>query len=337
LREAGRKREDDMMLLSRFAPIAVAAALAALPAAAQAQGFTPEREIRVICGYAAGTGADVIVRFFSEKIRPFTGGKPVVVENKPGALTQIAAEGVKNAKPDGYTLFITAGNSTMASNPHLFKQIKYDPLKDFTPVTTLIKLPFVFVVAPKSPINSMKDLAAHLKTKGDKASYGYPNTFSLAATELYKQKLGLATVGVAYSATPQAMPDLVNGQIDFVMSDATFLLNQSRQGLVKALAVTTAERASVAPDLPGMAEVGVAGFDLSAWWGAWLPPGAPTSIVNTYADWLNKVVTMPETKEFLNKSGADPWLGTPQVLADFTATDMKRWGEIIKLAKIEPQ
>jgi tripartite-type tricarboxylate transporter receptor subunit TctC len=323
-----------MNALSRFA---LAAALVALPGAAQAQGFVPEREIRVICGYAAGTGADVIVRYFAEKIRPFTGGKPVVVENKAGALTQIAAEGVKNARPDGYTLFITAGNSTMSSNPHLFKQIKYDPLKDFTPVTTLIKLPFMFVVAPKSPINSMKDLEAHLKARGDKASYGYPNTFSLAATELYKQKLGLATVGVAYSATPQAMPDLINGQLDFVMSDATFLLNQSKQGLVKALAVTTAERSSVAPDLPGMKEVGIPDFDLSAWWGAWLPAGAPANIVNTYAEWLNKVVAMPETKEFMNKSGADPWLGSPAILAKHGAEDLKRWGEIIRLAKIEPQ
>jgi tripartite-type tricarboxylate transporter receptor subunit TctC len=335
----GRRREDFMKAFSRFVVAAAALALpgVALPGPAQAQGFVPDREIRVICGYAAGTGADVIVRFFSEKIRPFANGKPVIVENKPGALTQIAAEGVTRAKPDGYTLFITAGNSTMASNPHLFKNIKYDPLKDFTPVTTLIKLPFMFVVAPKSPINSMADLKAHLEKKGEKGTYGYPNTFSLAATELYRTKLGLKTLGVAYKSTPESIPDLTNGELDFVMSDATFLLNQSRQGLVKALAVTTAERASVAPDLPGMKEIGVADYDLSAWWGAWLPPGAPAEIVNTYADWLNKVVAMPETKAFLNKSGADPWLGSPKVLAEFTAADMKRWGEIIKLAKIEPQ
>lgn len=330
-----------MNILARFGlvrPMALAAALVALPGAtAHAQGWTPEREIRVICGYAAGTGADVLVRFFSEKIRPFTGGKPVIVENKPGALTQIGAEYVKNAKPDGYTLFITAGNSTMASNPHLFKNIKYDPLKDFTPVTTLNRLPFMFVVAPTSPISSMKELEAHVRQKGAKTTYGYSNTFALAATELYRTKLNFEATGVAYKATPELMPDLTNGELDFVISDATFLLNQWRQGRVKALAVTTAERASVAPDLPGMKEVGIADYDLSAWWGAWLPAGAPKEIANTYAEWLNKVVAAPETKAFLNKSGADPWLGTPEILAKQTAEDLKRWGEIIKLAKIEPQ
>lgn len=316
---------------------ALAAALVALPAGAQAQGWTPEREIRVICGYAAGTGADVLCRFFAEKIKPSTSGKPVIVENKAGALTQIAAEYVKNAKPDGYTLFITAGNSTMASNPHLFKKINYDPLKDFTPVTTLNKLPFIFVVAPSSPINNMKDLEAHVRQKGAKTTYGYSNTFALAATELYRTKLNFEATGVAYKATPELMPDLTNGELDFVISDATFLLNQWRQGRVKALAVTTADRAAVAPDLPSMKDVGIAGYDLSAWWGAWLPPGAPANIVNTYAEWLNKVVASPETKAFLNKSGADPWLGTPEILAKQTAEDLKSWGEIIKLAKIEPQ
>jgi len=314
-----------------------ALALTAVGGSAGAQEAYPSREIRVICGYAAGTGADVIVRFFAEKMRPMADGKPIIVENKPGALTQIAAEGVKNAKPDGYTIFITAGNSTMSANPHLFKQIKYDPVKDFTPVTTLIKLPFMFVVAPKSPINSMADLKKHLESKGDKASYGYPNTFSLAATELYKTKLNLKAVGVAYSATPQAMPDLINGQLDVVMSDATFLLNQSKQGLVKPLGVTTAERSSVAPDLPGMKESGVPDYDLSAWWAAWLPPGAPQPIVSKIEGWLNSIVKLPETKTFLNGIGAEPWVGDQKTLAAHVPADLKLWGDIIKLAKIEPQ
>ena len=316
---------------------ALAASALALAGPVAAQEAYPSRDIRVICGYAAGTGADVIVRYFAEKLRPMVGGKPIVVENKPGALTQIAAEGVKNARPDGYTIFITAGNSTMSANPHLFKQIKYDPVKDFTPITTLIKLPFMFVVAPKSPINSMKDLEAHLKAKGDKASYGYPNTFSLAATELYKQKLGLTAVGVAYSATPQAMPALINGDLDVVMSDATFLLNQSKQGLVKPLAVTTAERSSVAPDLPGMKESGVPDYNLSAWWAAWLPQGAPQPIVDKIGGWLNDIVKQPETKTFLNGIGAEPWLGDQKTLTAHVPADLKLWGDIIKLAKIEPQ
>lgn len=317
--------------------LAAAALTAAFISPAVAQEVYPSREIRIICGYAAGTGADVIVRIFADRLRQFTDGKPVIVENKAGALTQIAAEGVKNARPDGYTLFITAGNSTMSANPHLYKNIKYDPVKDFTPVTTLIKLPFMVVVAPNSPINSMKDLEAHLKAKGEKGTYGYPNTFSLAATELYKQKLGLSPLGVAYNATPQAIPDLAKGDLDFVISDATFLLNQSRQGLVKPLAVTTAKRSSLAPDVPSMEDVGIKDYDLSAWWAAFFPAGTPKPIVDKMAGWLNQIVPTDDTKRAVNNVGAEPWLGSTELLAEHMKADLKLWGDIIKLAKIEPQ
>jgi tripartite-type tricarboxylate transporter receptor subunit TctC len=329
-----------IQLLSRRAlsTTALAAlAVAALTGPTTAQDAYPSREIKIICGYAAGTGADVIVRIFADRLRTLTDGKPVIVENKPGALTQIAAEGVKNARPDGYTLFITAGNSTMSANPHLYKNIKYDPLKDFAPVTTLIKLPFMVVVAPQSPINSMKDLEAHLKAKGEKGTYGYPNTFSQVATELYKTRLGLKPLGVAYSATPQAIPDLAKGDLDFVISDATFLLNQSKNGLVKPLAVTTAKRSSLAPDIPSMEDVGIKDYDLSAWWAAWFPAGTPQPIVDKMAGWLNQIVPTEDTRKALNNVGAEPWPGSTKVLADHVKADLKLWGEIIKLAKIEPQ
>jgi tripartite-type tricarboxylate transporter receptor subunit TctC len=314
-----------------------ALAAAALPGPASAQDAFPSREIRIVCGYAAGTGADVIVRIFADRLRSFTDGKPVIVENKPGALTQIAAEGVKNARPDGYTLFITAGNSTMSANPHLYKNIKYDPVKDFAPVTTLIKLPFMVVVAPQSPISSMKDLEAHLKAKGEKGTYGYPNTFSQVATELYKTRLGVKPLGVAYNATPQSVLDLAKGDLDFVISDATFLLNQSRQGLVKPLAVTTAKRSSLAPDVPSMEDSGIKDYDLSAWWAAWYPAGTPQPIIDKMAGWLNEIVPLEDTKKALNNVGAEPWLGTTKTLTDHVVADHKLWGEIIKLAKIEPQ
>lgn len=296
-----------------LAGAALAAAGMTLAGPLAAQEAYPAREIRIVCGYAAGTGADVIVRIFADKLRTFTDGKPVIVENKPGALTQIAAEQVKNARPDGYTLFITAGNSTMSANPHLYRQIKYDPVKDFTPVTTLIKLPFMVVVTPKSPINSMKDLENHLRAKGDKGTYAYPNTFSQVATELYKTRLGLNPLGVAYQATPQAMPDLANGQLDFMISDATFLLNQSRQGLAKPLAVTTAKRSSLAPDVPSMEDVGIKDYDLSAWWAAWFPAGTPQPIVAKMEGWLNQIVPMEETKKAVNNVGAEPWPGSSKI------------------------
>jgi tripartite-type tricarboxylate transporter receptor subunit TctC len=318
----------------RLAGAAIFTALVASPAWAQAD--FPNREIHVICAYAPGTGADIITRFWAEKLGKVS-GKTIVVENKPGALTAIGAEFVKQAKPDGYTILITAGNSTMASNPFLFKKLSYDPQKDFTPVTTLMTLPFVLGVDPKSPIKSVPELTALLKQKGDKASFGYSSSFALAATELYQSIAGTKAIRVSYKGTPEIMPDLAGGQLDFIFSDATYLLGQEREGRFRALAVTTAKRSALAPHLPSMQEAGVPGYELSAWWGAWLPAGAPQPIVDKFAGWLNQAVALPETKSGLAPLGAEPFPGNAKVIAELLPKSLEQWGKVIKLAGIEPQ
>src|SRR4051812_47858526 len=189
-----------------------------------AQDAWPSRDLHVICGYAPGTGADVVVRLFAEKLRPYV-KHPVLVENKPGAGTSIASEFVARSKPDGYTLFINPGNG-LAGNPYLYKNLSHDVLKDFAPVTTLVKLPFVLAVSPKSPATNMKEFLALMKQKGDKASYGYPNNLSLAAGELLKNRSGLQSVQVPYKSTPEALGDMNNGLIDYLWSDITFALAQ---------------------------------------------------------------------------------------------------------------
>ncbi len=321
--------------MSTFRRVALTLVAIAAVSPATAQEY-PGKPITIICGYAAGTGADVIDRYFAEKLRLLS-GQPVVVENKPGAQTNLAASYVAHAKPDGYTIFITAGNSTMAANPHLFKNLPYDPLKDFTPVTTIAQLPFLVTVSPKSPVKSVKELVDLLKAKGNKASYAYPNSFSQAATALFTKITQTTPVPVAYKATPTALTDMLAGDLDFIFMDASFGVQQEKQGQIRILAVTSAERSPVAPDFPGMKEAGIPDFDLTAWWAVWLPAKTPAPIVKKLEVWINQIDATDETRAFLLKIGAAPWPGSAEKLADLTPKEIAKWGKIIKDANIQAE
>ena len=222
-------------------------AMAALPTAAQEY---PARDIHAICVFPPGSGGDVFVRYFSSKLSDALGGKTVVVENKPGALGNIGSEYVAKAKPDGYTILITPGSSTLAASPHTFKKIGFDPVKDFTPVTTLSKLAFAMVVDPKTPIMTVADLTAHLKKKGDKASYAAATNTGNVATELYKSISGAPALPIPYKDYTVPLPDLIAGNLDFFIADPVFVVEQARAGRVRALAVTSATRVSAMPDVP---------------------------------------------------------------------------------------
>jgi tripartite-type tricarboxylate transporter receptor subunit TctC len=303
---------------------------------ASAQDAWPAKEIHVVCGYAPGTGADILVRYFAEQLRKYT-NKPMLVENKPGAGTSIASEYVARAKPDGYTLFITPGNG-LAGNPYLYKNLSHDVLKDFAPVTTLVKLPFCLAVSPNSPAKDMKEFLALIKAKGDKASYGYPNNLALATGELLNERAGLKAVGVAYKSTPEAMNDMTNGLIDYLFSDATFGLAQAKGGKMRMLAFTSDARSELDPNLPTVQESGVPNYNVTAWWGAWYPAKTPAPIVDQTSKWLNQILADPATKEFLAKAApADPFPGTPESTYEYLKQDIPRWAELYRLTKIEPQ
>ena len=325
------------MNLSRRPLLAGAAAPLALKSIpAFSQDAWPAKEIRVICGYAPGTGADVVVRYFAERLRKYT-KQPMLVENKPGAGTSIASEYVSRARPDGYTLFINPGNG-LAGNPYLYKNLSHNVLDDFAPVTTLIKLPFLLAVAPNSPAKNMTEFLALMKAKGDKASYGYPNNLSLAAGELLNERAGLRAVGVAYKSTPEAMNDMTNGLIDFLFSDSTFGLAQGKAGKMRMLAFTSSKRSALDPDLPTVQESGVPNYHLEAWWGAWYPAKTPRPIVDQTAKWFGEMLAEQETKDFIVKSmSAEPFPGTPESTYEYLKQDIPRWAELYKLAKVQPQ
>lgn len=296
----------------------------------------PAREIRAICSFAAGSGGDILVRFYSDRLSKLA-GIPVIVENKVGAQGVIGTEFAARSKPDGYTILITPASSTLAAAPHLFKKLPYDPIKDFTPVAPISRLNFVFVVDAKGPVKNMADLVAELKKKPDHGTYGINNNTGQVAAELFKEAARLKSLQVPYKTTVQGVTDLVGGQVDFLVGDATFFSGQARAGRVRIIAVTGPVRSGALPEVPTMAESGFAGYDLTAWWGVVVPAGTPKTVVDRLAAWMSQINAAEDTRAFLHNVATDLLNGTPEQMAAMIKQDLERWGRYAKLARIEPQ
>jgi len=307
-------------------------ALAAAAPHAVSQDY-PAREIRSICNFAPGSGADIIVRYYSDQLARLA-GKPVIVENKPGAQGSIASAFVAKSAPDGYTIHITPASSTLASAPHIFKQLPYDPLKDFAPVTTINSLTFVVAVDASKPFRSISDLISHLKSKPGNGFYGTQSNSGLIAAEWLKSKTGLETVSVPFKVTGDAFASLLSGQIDFMSVDSTWAKGQSK---VRILAVTAAKRSATLPEVPTLAEAGMPGIDVAPWWGVVVPAGTPRPIIDKLAGWFNQITASEETKQFLARAALDPFPGSPEQMAGLLKTEVERWGSFVKMAKIAPQ
>jgi tripartite-type tricarboxylate transporter receptor subunit TctC len=316
-----------------LAAIALSAVAAATPAFADDY---PQHEITAICPFAPGTGADIFIRFFADRLSRLS-GQPVVVSNKPGAQGSLASLAVAKAKPDGYTLAITPASSTIATASHLFKQPPFDPIKDFAPVTTLATVPFVLVVAPDSPAKSVADLTAFLEKKGAAANYGGSSNTGIVAAELYKKAAGLQVTRVNYKSVVDILREMHGGALDFTITDASWVKGQAAEGRLRPLAVTSIKRAGALPDVPTFAEAGVAGIDLTAWWAVFAPAGTPKPVIDKLSGWFNQILAMADTKAFLAKIATDPLPGNPETLRKLLATDVERWGEYVRLAGIPPQ
>ena len=270
---------------SRRALLALGAALAAFPAAAQDY---PTHEIRAICNFPAGSGADVFVRYFGARLSALT-GKPVIVDNKGGALGNIGTEAAARSKPDGYTILIAPGSSTMAAATHTFKKLPFDPVKDFIPVTTLARLGFVAAVDIKSPIKTLAELTAFLKAKGDKATYGISANTGLVSAELYKKVAGVQATKAQYREMGTLMNDMMAGSLDFTVGDPVWAVEQVKSGKIRALAVTSGVRLSALPDVPTMKEAGYPEFgELIAWWAVFVPADTPPAVVAKLEAWFNR-------------------------------------------------
>jgi tripartite-type tricarboxylate transporter receptor subunit TctC len=297
----------------------------------------PAREIRSICNFAPGSGADIIVRYYSDRLARLA-GKPVVVENKPGAQGMLATDFVAKSKPDGYTIMITPASSTLATAPYLFKQLPFDPLRDFASVTTINTLAFVIAVDAAKPIKSVPELVNYLKNKPSHGLYGTGSNTGQVAAELFKAKLDLKTTYIPYKASTQALTSLLQGDVDFLSYDATWASTQNEpKGRLRILAVTSAKRSATLPNVPTLAELGLKDFDITPWWGVVVPAGTPRPIIERLAAWFNEITHSEDTRTFLARAALDAFPGTPESMTALLKADMERWRGYVRLAKIEPQ
>jgi len=312
------------------------AALAApgLAAPSFAEDAWPSREIHSICMFPPGSGADILVRFYANKLQQAV-GRTVIVENKVGSFGNIANEYVARSKPDGYTIYVAPAN-LLAIAPHIYTKLAYDPLNDFDHITTLFKIPFIMVVAASSPFKSVAELTAYLKDKGDKASYGSISTVSLVSAELYKQQFGLQTVEVKYKNSQDGIGDLIGGNLSFIYADPAGSAAHIKAGRVRPLVVTTAQRVQALPDIPSSREAGIANTNIYSWWTVHTPKGTPQAIRDRLEKIFNEIAVAPDTKAFLANNGSDPFPGDHTVARHEIEQGIKDWGGYVKLAKIEP-
>jgi tripartite-type tricarboxylate transporter receptor subunit TctC len=312
--------------------LALVAALGGVPGA-RAQDY-PNQDIRLICGFPAGSGADIFVRYFAEKLRPVA-GRTVIVENKVGAASNIATQFVARSKPDGHTLYPFAG-TTVAASMHLFKKPPVDVGKELRVAATTSNLAFMLVVDAKSPYKTVAELTEAVKKKGKAANYAVAANPGRIMGAIYKDKAGLEATEVIYRSAPESLSEIQSGRIDYGLHDGVFAMAQARQGRVRILAVSSAERLGAAPDIPTMTESGVP-MKLDLWWGVLVPASTPDPVVAKINKWFTEIVSTPETKKFLNDAGADPLIRSPEEAQRMFEAAIKEWGEYVRLAKIEQQ
>ncbi len=313
-----------------------ALALIALAAsgAAYAQGDAfPSKPVRLV---VCCTGfPEAVARVIAEQVAEATKYQ-FVVDPKPGANGILAAEYVAKAAPDGYTVLIGT-NSTHAANQTLYKQLNYDYVKDFVPVTALSQGALMLAVNPSLPANSVAELTALAKKDPGKLTYGYASSSTRAAMEQYKQMAGIVIQDIPYKTLPQATTDLLGGRLDLMIGDMVSLPPQVQSGKLRALAVTGPRRMAAFPNVPTMAEAGVTGYVLTFWLGAWAPAGTPAPIVQKLNEMIVAALRSPRVTEFLVKAGSEPYPTTSEELMTFQVAEQKKWNKILTTAGVQPE
>lgn len=304
------------------------AGAAAAPAASLAAGY-PDRPIRWLVPFSAGGGSDLATRIVARHVSE-TLGQAVVVENRPGAATIVAAQEAARAAPDGYTL-LTAGMSTLALNPWLYSKLPYDPQKNLTPVSTLVALPIVLVVAPDSRLNTLADVTAYLKraTPGSYASLGVGSPHHLAM-ELFLETIDGQATAIPYKGSPPALQDVAAGVVPMMMADLAAARPLIQAGKLRAIAVPAARRSEQLPDVPTFAQAGGPAFEAAAWQGVVAPAGTPAPIVKQLSQAIVQALQSPDVVRQLNLQGMEPTGSTPGAFADYALKEYERWGAVIR-------
>ena len=315
-----------------FAAIAAAAvALAlALAASAQAPSAYPSRPVKLVIPFPPGGPLDIVGRAIAQKLSE-AWGQSVVVDNRPGAGGNIGADVVAKSAPDGYTILMGA-LSTHAVNPSLYAKMPYDAIADFAPITLVAVTPNVLVVNAALPVNSAKEFIAYAKANSGKLAFGSGSNGSAGhlAGELFKVDTGTDITHIPYKGGAPATQALLAGDTQFMFDNLANAMPQVKAGKLKALAVTTAERSKLAPDLPTMAEAGLPGFNISTWFGLFAPAGTPKEIIAKWNAEVAKILNSQEMRDKLIAQGAEPSPTTPEQFAAFVKSEIPKYAKIIK-------
>ena len=316
--------------MKRVATWMLGAAFALLAAGVAGAQSWPAKPIRWIVPFAPGGTTDILARTISDKLT-IALGKPVIVENNPGAGGGVGAVQTAKAAPDGYT--IMGGTiSTHAINASLYKTLPYDPIKDFTPITLIARVPNLLVVNPDVPAKNVKELIALMKANPSKytfASSGNGTSQHLSG-ELFKSMAGVDMQHIPYKGSPAALQDVVSGQVTMTFDNITTAWPLAKAGKLRALAVTTAKRSPIAPDVPTLAEAGLAGYEIGSWQGVFAPAGTPVDVVKRLNTEIVKIINMPDVREKLVGLGAEPVGNTPDEFAALVKSEVAKWAAVVK-------
>ena len=307
----------------------LAAAAIFCTASAWGQDHYPSRAMRLVVGFPPGSAADVVARIISPRLAEGL-GQPVLVENKPGAGSNIAAESVARSSADGYTLFF--GSVANAINTTLTKGLSFDFERDFVPVSGIATLPNILVVHPSIDARSVRDLIAVAKDKPGAILYGSAGngTSPHLSGELFNLMAGVKLVHIPYKGSPQAVADLLAGRVQVMFSPPSTVLPQIKAGRLRALASTGSRRASVAPELPTIAESGLPGFETTIWFGLFAPAGTPREIVDRLSRETARVLGTPGVKSQLASQGVDIMPSTPAELGEYVRSETDKWSQVVR-------
>jgi tripartite-type tricarboxylate transporter receptor subunit TctC len=310
----------------------LAAALVLTSSAGRAQPY-PSRQITLIIPFAVGGSNDIVGRAIGKKLTE-AWGQPVVIENRSGAGGMIGTSAVAAAPPDGYTLLLVS--STFTINPAIRKSMPFDTIRDFTPVAFIARSPLLVTASNNLPVKSAKELLALARSKPGRISYGSAGLGSInqISAELIALSAGVKLMHVPYRGGAPALNDLLGGHVDIYVSSLPQVLQLAQSGQAKALAVTSAKRTALLPDVPTLEESGIAGFDLWSWWGIVGPAGMPANVVNALNSEIGKMLTAPELSKFLSNEGAEAETMTPQQFGDLMRLETERWIKVAHEANI---
>jgi tripartite-type tricarboxylate transporter receptor subunit TctC len=311
--------------------VLAAAAAAAHAPPLRAQTY-PTRPVTLVAVFGAGSASDTICRVIAEPLGAAL-KQPVIVEPRPGADGALGAQYVAKASPDGYTLMM-ATNSPLSADPFLFKDVTYDAVKDFAPVTRVGSFTLMLVLNPGVPAHSIKELIAYAKTNPGKLSFASGNTAGIVAGETLKHWAGIDMLHVPYKSTPPALEDIIAGRVSMMFADFTTAMPHVKAGTLRALAITRVKRSSLFPELPTMDEEGVTGFDLDAWAGIVAPARTPPEVVTRLNGELRRIIDDATVKQRLRNVGFEAFSSTPDELGDTIKAQLDKWGKMITDAGI---